>query len=64
MGYDRFPERLVDEKVELYGQLGTGTWLLFTHDPKVAAGQLIRDDHGKYGVAETQASLDTFSLDL
>jgi glyoxylase-like metal-dependent hydrolase (beta-lactamase superfamily II) len=40
MGYDRYPEKLVDEKLALYESMGLGSWLLFTHDPHVAAGCL------------------------
>lgn len=40
MGYDRFPERLIDEKLEFLHALGPGAVLLFTHDPLIAATQL------------------------
>jgi glyoxylase-like metal-dependent hydrolase (beta-lactamase superfamily II) len=49
MGYDRFPERLVEEKREVFeGLLSTPTWLFFTHDPAVAAARLERDPKGRY----------------
>ena len=47
MGYDRFPELLIDEKAPLLGDLAArGGRLFFTHDPEVAMGKLARDDRG------------------
>lgn len=63
MGYDRFPELLVDEKRELYGDLREGQWLLFTHDRKVAAGRLISDQAGKYSVEEQKGDFVDWDLD-
>ena len=41
MGYDRFPEQLVDEKAELFRDLiAHEEFLYFTHDPMVAAARL------------------------
>lgn len=41
MGYDRFAEKVIDEKQEVYTNLlGENDWIFFTHDPKWAAGQL------------------------
>jgi glyoxylase-like metal-dependent hydrolase (beta-lactamase superfamily II) len=41
MGYDRFPEHLVDEKAELFRDLvAQGEFLLFTHDPTIAAARV------------------------
>ena len=52
MGYDRFPERLIDEKQALLGDLhDRGGWLFFTHDPRVSLGRVVRDAAGRYGVA-------------
>jgi hypothetical protein len=62
MGYDRFPERLIDEKRELYEAVGEGSWLLFTHDPGVAAGQLSLDEEGRYRVVDPQRRLDQWDL--
>jgi glyoxylase-like metal-dependent hydrolase (beta-lactamase superfamily II) len=37
MGYDRFPEQLIDEKTALLGDLcERGAWIFYTHDAKVA----------------------------
>ncbi len=58
MGYDRYPELLVDEKQRLLDDLeARGGWLCFTHDPEVAVGRVQRDARGRFGVIETAASL-------
>lgn len=62
MGYDRFPELLIDEKRELYEALGENSWLLLTHDPKTAAGRLARDEKGKYQLVEATSCLDAWEL--
>lgn len=47
MGYDRFPELLIDEKTALLADLlARDGRLFFTHDPLVAACRLGRDDKG------------------
>ncbi|MBT9555806.1 MAG: MBL fold metallo-hydrolase [Myxococcales bacterium] len=48
MGYDRFPERLIDEKVVLLTSLAARQGVLaFTHDPAVAFGR-VRVDSGRF----------------
>ena len=47
MGYDRFPERLIDEKAALLAELlARGGRLLFTHDPAIAMARVVRDEDG------------------
>lgn len=59
MGYDRYPEHLIDEKAALYERLvRERTWLFFTHDPKVAMARLARDADGKYAATEARADAD------
>lgn len=49
MGYDRYPEKLIDEKSKLYGRVEKENWLLFfTHDPVWAAASLHRTPEGKF----------------
>lgn len=44
MGYDRFPEKLIDEKQKLYEEnLGKDTWYFFTHDDQFACAHLEQD---------------------
>jgi glyoxylase-like metal-dependent hydrolase (beta-lactamase superfamily II) len=53
MGYDRFPEGLIEEKEALLGDLvARGGRLVFTHDPDVAMGRVTRDEKGRYGLVE------------
>lgn len=63
MGYDRFPEQLVDEKAALYQELGSGNLLLFTHDAETAAATLAREASGRYGVGARYSELDRMDLD-
>ena len=49
MGYDRFPERLIDEKITLLNHAHkTGGRLFFTHDPTVAMARVGLDQKGRY----------------
>jgi glyoxylase-like metal-dependent hydrolase (beta-lactamase superfamily II) len=49
MGYDRFPEQLVDEKARALGALASsGTWLTFPHDPSVAFARVEGDGAGGF----------------
>lgn len=49
MGYDRYPELLIDEKTKLLDELvGESGKLFFTHDPKSACGVVARDDKGRF----------------
>ena len=50
MGYDRFPEQLIDEKIALLDDLvERGGRLFFTHDPACALARVTRDERGRYG---------------
>ncbi len=54
MGYDRFPERLIDEKERLLGDLASRNGrLFFTHDPDAALSRVVRDDRGRFVAGET-----------
>lgn len=45
MGYDRFPELVIDEKVDLYTQAIPGHWWLFyTHDSECSASRISNID--------------------
>lgn len=49
MGYDRFPELLIDEKRALLSDLvDRGGKLFFTHDHQVALAGLARDERGRF----------------
>jgi glyoxylase-like metal-dependent hydrolase (beta-lactamase superfamily II) len=52
MGYDRYPELLIDEKRALLEDLAArGGRLFFTHDAEVAQGRVVRDAEGRFSVA-------------
>jgi glyoxylase-like metal-dependent hydrolase (beta-lactamase superfamily II) len=58
MGYDRFPELLIDEKASLLGDLtARGGRLFFTHDPEVAIGKVARDDRGRFHTVDEQRTI-------
>ena len=58
MGYDRYPELLIDEKQRfLDDKRARGVRLFFTHDPGCALANVVRDDKGRYGVANEVAEL-------
>jgi len=49
MGYDRFPELVVEEKSRLLADvMARGAVLVFPHDPDVAAARIERDDSGRF----------------
>ncbi len=51
MGYDRFAEALIEEKQELLSDLvARNGRIVFTHDAKVAIGNVVRDEKGRYSV--------------
>lgn len=48
MGYDRYPEKLSEEKQAVYAAADTDKlWLYFTHDPQSVAIRFVRDPEGK-----------------
>ncbi|NOY24896.1 MAG: MBL fold metallo-hydrolase [Oligoflexia bacterium] len=58
MGYDRFPERLLDEKVALLDDLVKSDGrLFFTHDPACALARVTRDERGRYGSTQDMATV-------
>jgi glyoxylase-like metal-dependent hydrolase (beta-lactamase superfamily II) len=58
MGYDRYPELLIDEKKKLLDRvLAEKGWAFFTHDPSTAAARVERDAKGKYSAIDARAAL-------
>ena len=63
MGYDRYPEMLIDEKIRfLEDKLARGVRLFFTHDPVCAMASVTRDANKRYGTADEMAELNGFAL--
>lgn len=58
MGFDRFPELIIEEKQMLLTDLlARNGRLFFTHDPKTAMGELVQDMKGKFSVDNQRSAL-------
>ncbi|MCC6873885.1 MAG: MBL fold metallo-hydrolase [Sandaracinaceae bacterium] len=54
MGYDRYPELLIDEKRALLEDLATrGGRLFFTHDPDCALSRVVKEEGGRFCAGES-----------
>lgn len=59
MGYDRYPELLIDEKKALLERIiAESGWAFYTHDPGTAASRVTRDPKGKLSATDARATLD------
>lgn len=62
MGYDRFPEKLIDEKQKLYEKnKDKNTWYFFTHDDQYACAKIQQDGH-KMKPVDLQKKLNQFAI--
>ncbi len=58
MGYDRYPELLIEEKRAVLERIeAAGEWIFFTHDAEVAASKVRRDERGRFSAVEAQAEI-------
>ncbi|MCS6916045.1 MAG: MBL fold metallo-hydrolase [Myxococcales bacterium] len=58
MGYDRFPELLIDEKAVILGEMAArGGWVFYTHDPEVAMSRILRTEDGRLLAVEPQTEV-------
>lgn len=63
MGYDRYPELLIDEKTRfLNDKLARGVRLFFTHDAECAMASVTRDANNRFGVADTLADVQGLAI--
>ncbi len=63
MGYDRFPELLIEEKrAFLEDKLARGVRLFFTHDPGCALAHVTRDARGRFGTRDELSELAALPL--
>jgi glyoxylase-like metal-dependent hydrolase (beta-lactamase superfamily II) len=63
MGYDRYPERLINEKRRfLEDKITRGVALFFTHDPGCALARPMREADGRYGVTAEQPVVKDLAL--
>ena len=63
MGYDRYPELLIDEKKEFYQETDLENNLLFfTHDINHSAAIISKNEEGKYHCVEKIDSFVNYEL--
>jgi len=63
MGYDRYPEQLVDEKTALFADFARrAEYLFFTHDPTVAASRIV-ERAGRYQASDELSAFRAWDLD-
>ena len=63
MGYDRFPERVIDEKKSFYDQFANkNSWVFYTHDHEVAMSRITCDEKGRYQTYDLVSSPSAFQL--
>ncbi|MCB9595415.1 MAG: MBL fold metallo-hydrolase [Sandaracinaceae bacterium] len=63
MGYDRYPEMLIDEKRELLTDLlARNGRLFFTHDSGCAMARVARDDRGRFHAGEEWARPEALAV--
>jgi glyoxylase-like metal-dependent hydrolase (beta-lactamase superfamily II) len=58
MGYDRYPELLIDEKTALLADLlARHGRLFFTHDPEIAMASVAQNDKGRFHVIDAKPAV-------
>jgi glyoxylase-like metal-dependent hydrolase (beta-lactamase superfamily II) len=63
MGYDRYPEHLIDEKSALFADFASrGEYLFFTHDPEVAAARVV-ENAGRFKPSDELGAFTAWDLD-
>ena len=63
MGYDRYPEKLIEEKQAIYERFSHENFkIFFTHDPEFAMGKLVLDKKGRYRTLEPEYNFTEKSL--
>jgi glyoxylase-like metal-dependent hydrolase (beta-lactamase superfamily II) len=63
MGYDRYPEILIDEKQAfLDDKLVRGVRLFFTHDPECALAAVAKNERGAFTTAEEMNTVEGLTL--
>jgi len=63
MGYDRFPELVIDEKLKfLEDKLQRNVRLFYTHDPDYALSSISKDDNGHYHAVEKKPAVTALEI--
>ncbi|HJP05336.1 MAG: MBL fold metallo-hydrolase [Gammaproteobacteria bacterium] len=64
MGFDRYPEKLIDEKEQfLREMIKRDIRLFFTHDPDVSLAKPVQDEQGRYATIDEHDPLTGLKLD-
>lgn len=62
MGYDRYPELLIDEKAALLNDLLERRGrVFFTHDPCVAMGSVAKDETGRFRIVDEKQAISNLT---
>lgn len=63
MGYDRFPELVIEEKQALYDEMSQVPWLaFFTHDPNMAAATIGLSEKKRYQIQTSYENIKDMIL--
>ena len=63
MGYDRFPEKVIDEKTEVYKRAVDEDWILFfTHDAEVSAAHTEKSASGKFEPVRPEVAFTHYAI--
>jgi len=63
MGYDRYPELLIDEKRSLYEKIVPNHWWVFyTHDPKWAMSHIKESSNGRFEPEDSQTDVRRMAI--
>ena len=63
MGYDRFPETLIEEKEALLNDMVSSNGrLVFTHDSQIAVAHVERDEKGRFGARQAQGNVQRVAV--
>lgn len=63
MGYDRFPETLIEEKEALLNDMvASNGRLVFTHDAQIAVAHVERDEKGRFGARQAQGNVQRMAV--
>jgi len=63
MGYDRYPELLIDEKAKLYEDVDADNWWVFyTHDPRHVMSQVHANEKGRFEPQQAMDQVTHFKL--
>lgn len=63
MGYDRFPEQLIDEKQKLYERIaGEQTYVFFTHDHEVSCSKVTQSEKYRFVPVDNHDELKAFEI--